>query len=55
MPAGLSWWVTCPLAVTKRPPQEAVKNAVRMMKEGNMDAVKLEGIPASDLSCSKLQ
>ena len=26
-------------------PQEAVKNAVRIMKEGNMDAVKLEGGP----------
>ena len=36
-------------------PQETVKNAVRLMTKGNMDAVKLEGTPATALSCSKLQ
>ena len=39
-----------PFGCYEASPQEAVKNAVRMMKEGNMDAVKLEGIlptPAS--------
>ena len=32
-----------PFGCYEASPQEAVKNAVRMMKEGNMDAVKLEG------------
>ena len=35
--------------------QEAVKNAVCMMKEANMNAVKLEGTPATALTCCKLQ
>ncbi len=32
-----------PFGCYESSPQEAVKNAVRIMKEGNMDAVKLEG------------
>ena len=32
-----------PFGCYEASPQEAVNNAVRMMKEGNMDAVKLEG------------
>ena len=32
-----------PFGCYESSPQEAVKNAVRMMKEGSMDAVKLEG------------
>ena len=34
-----------PFGCYESSPQEAVKNAVRIMKEGNMDAVKLEGGP----------
>ena len=44
-----------PFGCYEASPQEAVKNAVRMMKEGNMDAVKLEGTPTTAPSCSKLQ
>lgn len=33
-----------PFGCYEASPQEAVKNAVRMMKAGNMDAVKLEGV-----------
>ncbi len=32
-----------PFGCYESSPQVAVKNAVRIMKEGNMDAVKLEG------------
>ena len=32
-----------PFGCYESSPQEAVRNAVRVMKEGNMDAVKLEG------------
>lgn len=32
-----------PFGCYEASPQDAVRNAVRMMKEGNMDAVKLEG------------
>jgi hypothetical protein len=35
-----------PFGCYESSPQEAVKNAVRIMKEGNMDAVKLEGGPS---------
>lgn len=35
-----------PFGCYESSPQEAVKNAVRIMKEGNMDAVKLEGEPS---------
>lgn len=39
-----------PFGCYEASPQEAVKNAVRMMKEGNMDAVKLEGSLHADCS-----
>ena len=39
--AGRWWWRTCRLALTTR--NEAVKNAVRFVKEAGAEAVKVEG------------
>ena len=36
-----------PFGCYESSPQDAVRNAVRIMKEGNMDAIKLEGVLTS--------
>lgn len=45
-----------PFGTYETSPEAAVQNAVRIMKEGNMDAVKLEGTaPQAQQLCVKTQ
>ena len=41
--AGHWWWQICRSAVTRPSPDQALANAVRHLKEGGAQAVKLEG------------